>query len=554
MLSLVGVISLPLFNAHSYVFGHDVEFHFARIEGMAIGLADGQFPVRINGFPFNGYGEMSPIFYPNLFLYIPALLRLSGCSFVVAYNIFFILINLSTALLTYRAFNLLLNDVRKAATIAMLYTGFFYRLVDIYSRAAIGEALAMAFMPLALISMWLLLNRSTKMWSDVVIGFTGVLQSHLLSTVFLIVAVLSFVLISWRRLRERKIQTALGKTIFLVALINLWFYFPFISMYHQIRFTMQDAASMYFNMPSYNSFPLISMAAFQCLCGWSIVLILVEYIYKSCRMNALERQKFFSSDWFSMLIVGVMFTIAATTLFPWSALESVPYIGARLAFIQFPFRFMMFASIALSCCAGLALTESIEEKYSDFIVAGLCILIAQVNLSYLTSTIEANKFFRIEYRQEMSDETVRLLRKSGFFDYLPAGIGRHDIFRGYRDGDKVDLRLETNIPFDEVIPADIVSDFRKFGTTIEFTAHTSAPTSIRLPLFYYPGYEAVTSMGERPAIHRGESNRLTVDVPSGETHVKVRYVGQRSWRIAELISIAGVIAFAICLRRNEFSS
>lgn len=58
--------------------GHDMLFHLNRIEGIASGLRCGQFPVRIHASTLLGYGYAASEFYPELFLYIPAILRNMG--------------------------------------------------------------------------------------------------------------------------------------------------------------------------------------------------------------------------------------------------------------------------------------------------------------------------------------------------------------------------------------------------------------------------------------------------------------------------------------------
>ena len=73
------LIALGLFSSYPlYTFylqyGHDLLFHLFRIDGIADGLQSGQFPVRLYGNDLNGYGYGVSMFYPELFLYVPALL------------------------------------------------------------------------------------------------------------------------------------------------------------------------------------------------------------------------------------------------------------------------------------------------------------------------------------------------------------------------------------------------------------------------------------------------------------------------------------------------
>ena len=88
--------SLPLCS-ESFIEGHDILFHLLRIEGIAASLAGGDFPARLHSFAFNGYGVPTGYFYPDIFLYFPALLRLAGIPVAIAYNLYCFAINIITA-------------------------------------------------------------------------------------------------------------------------------------------------------------------------------------------------------------------------------------------------------------------------------------------------------------------------------------------------------------------------------------------------------------------------------------------------------------------------
>ena len=61
-MALVGIgvfACLPLGLGY-LTYGHDLSIHLSRIEGLKAGLLAGQFPVRMGGFSFNGYGAIQP--------------------------------------------------------------------------------------------------------------------------------------------------------------------------------------------------------------------------------------------------------------------------------------------------------------------------------------------------------------------------------------------------------------------------------------------------------------------------------------------------------------
>jgi len=85
--------SLPLLSGSFALGGDDLLYHLSRIEGIKDGLLSGQFPVYIFPEALNGNGYLNTM-YPNLFLYIPALLRVLGVSYVAAYKTILIIIPL----------------------------------------------------------------------------------------------------------------------------------------------------------------------------------------------------------------------------------------------------------------------------------------------------------------------------------------------------------------------------------------------------------------------------------------------------------------------------
>ena len=146
-LSFAFLCTLPYMNDF-LINGHDLKFHLARIEGVADALKQGQFPVHINPTQANGYGNASATMYPQFFIYFPAVLKINNLSLLNTYKVLIFLINLITALCAWIGFKNVWKS-RKAGYIGCaIYMMGLYRLDDLYIRAAIGEALALAFLPI----------------------------------------------------------------------------------------------------------------------------------------------------------------------------------------------------------------------------------------------------------------------------------------------------------------------------------------------------------------------------------------------------------------------
>ena len=78
LILLTAASSWPLFDMSAYVRGEDTFFHLTRIRGLADSLQAGYFPVRDQLYWLHDYGYGVGFYYPDVFLYFPALLMLFG--------------------------------------------------------------------------------------------------------------------------------------------------------------------------------------------------------------------------------------------------------------------------------------------------------------------------------------------------------------------------------------------------------------------------------------------------------------------------------------------
>lgn len=146
----IGLIAtIPLFSDFLPE-GHDLRFHLARLEGLYQGLRNGEFPVRLNPMQAKLFGNLTATMYPQLFLYPAVLPRFLGVSVMLCYKLLAAGMNVATAMLTFYGVRRITGSVKTAYIASVLYTFSLYRLIDTYLRAALGEALAMVFLPLAL--------------------------------------------------------------------------------------------------------------------------------------------------------------------------------------------------------------------------------------------------------------------------------------------------------------------------------------------------------------------------------------------------------------------
>ena len=168
--------------------GQDLTFHLMRIEGLAEGLKQGQFPVKMQPVWLNDYGYPVSIMYGDLFLYVPAVLRIIGFSLQASYKIYLVMIQIITAINTYLCCKEIAEDRKLGVVGCFLYVFATNRMTNIYYRAAVGEYTALAFLPLVFLGLFYLLGEKERTKAEqkkvfflLVMGYTFMLESHMLS-------------------------------------------------------------------------------------------------------------------------------------------------------------------------------------------------------------------------------------------------------------------------------------------------------------------------------------------------------------------------------------
>ena len=504
--------------------GHDITFHLNRILGIRESLSRGMFPVRLNGFTFEGYGYADALCYPNLFLYIPAVLSGLGLSFITSVNIFLFLVNVATAAVMYACAKRLFQNAGIAAVSSALYTLCIYRLCDMYTRAAYGEMLAMIFLPLIILGVYELFFGEEKRWYLLAFGFTGVFQSNLVSLVPVAALCVFFGILYVRRILEKKRMFALFKALLLTGLLNAWFLIPFF----QIIASGVDTSSLSVDA----SEKVISTARlFQAFpgaddgrnLGLSLMAGLAVFLYAKVKG---VRRKTDLADVF--VVTGVVLAFLTTDLFPWKLLMQLDGIAVVMGYLQFPWRLLGPAACFL--CLGLSAycVTLFRKKELRMMVCGMVVFCAVISAQYFLGDFLGRDPY-ISAEEDLKNVIVQR-------EYLYSGT----------DKEKLDGEIETSGNV-------FVEDYERDGFTVTVSCNTinDEDAYVEVPLFAYPCYEAADENGEPLSISRGENNRIRVELPTGEATVTVRYHSPLAWRIAEIVSAASLLLVLVVIAKNR---
>lgn len=490
--------SLPLFRGY-LVYGHDLMGHLKRIEGLRMSIYDGHLIPLVYPGVNNGYGEAA-VCYPYLFLYIPAFLRLLNISMPLAYNTLLFLLNLGTGIFSCLAFRALTKDRMSAAIGAFIYLLIPYRLEDLYVRAALGESIAMTFLPLILWGTYEIIKGDKKKYYILSLGFLGLLSSHVLSTGLsgLFVLFMTLVFIKPLITEKRIISLLKAGAICLLAaipeaLLLRWFS-PYtnlseISVGQFHRYSLYPAQLFMNDASVYTLLDLKDgigqeMTQGIGLIGGVIFILIMLRLFRRNRKNSFVS---------AMDVFALIFIYATTTLCPWNYLENLPVLSTITGMLQFPLRFLSTVSLILAAEAAFSIKElkesGINEKIPYYIPATVLLLITLTAASTMTDVV---------------------LREDVLITDIDGGLLRTPYTEYYPADTPAELFSDTG---PHAVNAS-VSEYKKQGNAVMFSYEKEeGEASVLLPLFNFPGYHAADGNGNKLQIKNGDSNRVEVVLP-----------------------------------------
>lgn len=577
--------SLPIFT-EDLLYGHDIYFHYTRLVQLASDLAEGQFPVRLHIHWFLDYGYQSSIFYPELFLYPFAALIAVGLSPVSAYHLLILCINLAAAGISLYAFPRLLGSRKLGVAAALLYTLSQYRLINLYTRAALGEVIASIFLPLLLLGMHDLILGDSRHWRRAVIAFTGLLQSHIITTFLSVLASGVFALLHLPRLKDEKrlprILLAAGMTV----LLNLGFLLPMVThmgyamrAFDEVNDLERQAvyASQLFDITfGYTSGDALNTGRVHGEMSFSLGIVLLfgcllflYYLYQHSKKSPLKsasaEARLQSADenpetvpelsglnrsfpGLRCLLAGLFCAYASSTFFPWGLVQKSALLSALLGNIQFAFRFLPLATLFLCIPAAIGICEVFQGKQARLLTALACALVLFVSDGLYLRSFIRQSVVRITWNEQLdeADSDIDLL-------YLVNREGSRisdDELRGlYRSPS---FTASDNVTLSETFRGQGMAGFSYSCRTdsINNTA-VSNLSYVDLSLHYYPDYRAYDAEGSELQTSVNDRLCLRVWLPEGSTSgsVTVAYTSPQWYTIADLISLTS--ALGLCLTKKH---
>lgn len=536
LLVVIGILaSFPLFS-DTLIRGHDVEFHLARIEGIYQALRAGEFPVKVNPVHASGYGSLSATMYPQLFLYPFALLRFAGVSLMLCFKLLLISINIVAALLTYFSTSRICRSERIGWLCSLLYTFSLYRLNNVYLRCAVGEALAMAFLPLVLWGCYEVFWGDHRKWYLLMLGMTAIVQSHVLTVemcVVMLTAEAIVFIVSRRKTETGKRILACVKAAVCTLLLNIGFWAPF------LYFSRQDLMVMHMdlNVPDTVVYFTQMFANYMKASGFNMgvgstqgempltigTVLLAGAVLFCCQSFQKKEADAVERTGRQCLVFSVIGIVFCSYVFPWAKLYELPWFHTVTSPLQYAWRMLSPVSLLLCIPTAIAVVRMAEDPDKKWIygIVGALIFVSTTyyfdsiadEMDVMTDKVQVNGIYGGDALYMFYGEDVKL-------DYY-----RGDAVVYNTDGVKV-----------------AYSDYGKEGNNIRVHVSAEEQTQLYLPDYYIPGYYVEVN-GEKQEALCGDS-LVSCVVPKGESDIYVWYEGLPWMHVTDAIS--GVTFLGLC--------
>ena len=501
--------------------GQDHGFHMMRIRGIADGIQSGMFPVKIMPGVLWGHGYALGVYYGDLFLYPFAFIYLFGCKLRNAYKLYILCVTVLSYIIAKRCFRGICDllgfrgarfGIPASSLVAAVYLLGIYRLSDVYTRGAVGEFTALMFFPMILYGLYAvyeperpggrrLLAETARGWLWLGLGLSGVIWSHVLSTLLLTEFGILFLLLNLKSTFRKKVLAGLGKAFVLAVLSCAGFLIPFLDAYLHLDIWAKGSSDLYVSgvrvaLPQLFSFTCNPVGeavwggmreemnqgvGFAMGVVFAGVIVCLEMGVYGKRKGAVVR----------IFILTLVSMFLASDLFPaWWCYSHLPEVYRVWSKVQFGFRYLEIAEILLTALFMETVAALSGRKQAE--VSGVSetsetseIWISKAGF-YLAAAVFAltlfqGILFQESYMQKATPEkALNIFRYTWGYEYMPEGSSPENL-RYHREIYPSDGRINWNLLSEKGLSMDLQVQAPEEGGYL------------LLPRIYYPGYEAVVT-------------------------------------------------------------
>lgn len=365
----------------------DTIFQWARVWGLANGIKNGDFPVRIQPEWANGYGYAVSVFYGDLFLYFPAILVLLKLPIYMACKIYLLMVNIGTVILSYVTFKKNSKNLSIGLVCSATYSLSIYRMCNIYYRGAVGEYTAMMLLPIVVLGIWNILfedvekEKYKRQWMILSFGMSGIILTHVLSCEMIALFLFIICVVAYKRVFSKKRFTELCKAVVGTIGLSAVFIVPFLDYAREDLKVFQERSVYAIQKYGISLRQLVGLGrlgeiqsqaetttAMAICMGIFTILVLGVAGYILVGKRRVE-------NYHKILVVFCLTILAlwmATDCFPYDKLERFYPVKMLIGSLQFPFRFMSIGMVLVTLLLCLV-TMELQQTWKKQIFCGVIV-------------------------------------------------------------------------------------------------------------------------------------------------------------------------------------
>jgi hypothetical protein len=465
----------------------------------------------------NGYGYFTKAFYPDLTLFPFAVIGYFTTLYIAYQSLIFTMTFLC-GIFTYIAVYKVYKSSFTAAISSILFVFVQYRLSVMYYRGALGESMAITFIPLVLWGVYEILKGNYKKWYILTAAYFLLINTHVISAVVIFTVMLVFLAIYYKSFTGEPVRLKYLVISGMAALITCsYFLFPMLEqlfsnsfwatekptlLFMHCRLTMKRILPGFFTY--FNSSRNIGIG------GLLTAMLFLRFFIKGIKTPQLK-----SVD--TLVIVGLICIFASWHYFPWGVF---PF--TLLHFIQFPWRFMHISIFLLSVAAGFYVSLLLGNQFVR--KALFFLFIVFISLYGMNSGMD-NLF--APQTPVIAKDTMDFPKTVMGAEYLPEKVPSIKYIE--ERGDKV-ASQHTGTE---------ISRLARQKNGLSFSLKTNQKEILELPLIYYKGYRAELNNKE---LDIGESpNGLLEITADKQGEVKIYYAGTVIQKISVWITLFSLL-------------
>lgn len=539
-------MTYPKIKTGNILVHSDWSFHGQRAEQIFLNLKRGNFLTFIATDAFQHTGVGNFLFYPNVFLYPWAVLRLFFKP-VTAFYCWYGLIMLMTFIIAYFSMKAFSKRRIAAMVFSLSYTLGSYHLS--LSNAIFGEFIAASFLPLAFWAFYEVLFRDDSKWPWLGIGMSLIIYSHVLSV--FITSEIMFAIFIMKLIFDKvskKRFLSLSKAVGISVLLTLFITIPYLT-----DFIGKNVTSAQPGIIIVNTLMNVLETSFNnsvSTSGIGLILILTAVF------GSIWILKSHSKTLAAIYVLGISLIIVSTGSFPWNVLSDTP-----LGMIQLTFRYLSYASMFLSVILGLSVNDLYESETFDTTfkrgmvpVLTICIFML-FYVGFHHDSLNALKNSQSQFLK--NTDTFNQLSDRTFvnnfnYDYLlnyPVKYGELDYYP------KKARRSTGNVSYNET-NLSIINNIAVVGrkkihvsplcesNKMTYKLHTRKQADVDLPALRYKGSYAELN-GKRTTLINSARGTIKVRTKKGINTITVGYSPSKLYYVGIIISVMTWISLLV---------